>query len=243
MRLGLSSAAAPAATLEELVAACAARGLVSLELRAGDGHGIAARDDDRVLVAQALTRAATAGVTITGYSTDGAGDTGQLARLSQALGAPILVSCECDVEERIERARAIMDGAGRALVLASGGASTWHAAVAAAGLDFAWEVDAACGDVSADADLMLRQEPALRYIRLVGGGPESTMQEGRGIGTLMGRLALAGYDGPLVLAPSSTRYRVAWETWLGRRGGWGCGGRSSAAELVHLPVRTATGST
>ena len=27
----------------------------------------------------------------------------------------------------------------------------------------------------------------------------------------------------LILAPSSTRYRVAWETWLGRRGGWGCG--------------------
>jgi hypothetical protein len=216
---------------------------VSLELRAGDGHGIDARDDDRALVAQALTRAAAAGVTITAYRTDGAEDTEQLARLSQALAAPILVSRECGIEERIERARAIMDGAGRALVLASGDASMWHAAVAAAGLDFAWEVDAACGDVSEDADLMLRQEPALRYIRLVGGGPESTMQEGRGIGTLMGRLALAGYDGPLVLAPSSTRYRVAWETWLGRRGGWGCGGRSSAAELVRLPVRTVTGGT
>src|SRR5690606_6031469 len=137
-----------------------------------------------------------------------------------------------------------IDAGGRALVLASGQPGDWHAAVHAAGLDYGWEIDSACGDVSAHADLVLkRQEPALRYIRFIGGGPETSMQEGRGIGTLMGRLALAGYDGPLVLAPSATRYRVAWETSLGRRGGWGCGSKAAAPDLVHLPVRTATGGT
>lgn len=244
MRLGLSSAAAPDASLDDLAAACAARGLPALELRAGDGHGIDADGDWSRAVAAALASAATAGVTIAGYRTDAATDAEQLARLSQALGAPVIVSCECSIDQRAERARAIIDAGGRALALATGQPATWHPAAHAAGLDYGWEIDTASGDVSEHAQFVLeRQGPALRYIRLIGGGPETSMQEGRGIGTLMGTLALAGYDGPLVLAPSSTRYRVAWETWLGRRGGWGCGSTAAAPDLVRLPVRTETGGT
>jgi hypothetical protein len=156
MRLGLSSAAAPDAGLDELLAACTLRGLSTLELRAGDAHGIAVAGDWSAAVSAGLAAAAEARVTIAGYRT-------------------------------------------------------------------------------------IAAEVALRYIRFIGGGPEAALQEGRGIGTLMGRLALAGYNGAVILAPSATRYRVAWESWLGRRGGWGCGSKSAAAELVHLPVRTATG--
>lgn len=242
MRLGLSSAAAPTAGAEDLVAACAARGLAALELRAGDGHGIEVQGDWSQQVAELLDTAARASVGVVAYRATDSTDAESLARLSQALDAPIIVADECDVGERIDRAQRIVDAGGRALVRASGDASAWHATLSASGLDCAWEVDATCSDVAAAADLMLRNaDPALRYIRLVGGGPEASLQEGRGIGTLMGRLALAAYDGPVVLTPSSTRYRVAWETWLGRRGGWGCGSKASAPELVHLPVRTATG--
>jgi hypothetical protein len=243
MRLGLSSAAAPHASLDELATACAARGLSTLELRAGDGHGIDADGDWSLAVADLLATTATAGVTIAGYSTDALDDADQLARLSQAMAAPILVS-DGSIGQRIDRVRAITDAGGRALVLASGSPAAWLPTVRAARLDFGWEVDAACGDVSEFAASVLKpQDAALRYIRFIGGGPETTMQEGMGVGTLMGTLALAGYDRPLVLTPSSTRYHVAWETWLGRRGGWGCGSRAASPELVRMPVRTATGGT
>ncbi|HSK21169.1 MAG TPA: hypothetical protein VK912_18585 [Longimicrobiales bacterium] len=237
MKLGLSSAAAPESGAEDLVTACAARGLTALELRAGDGHGVEAGDEARI--ADLLALAAGANVDIAGYRAADSRDAASLARLSKALCTAIIVADECDTAERIHRARRIVDAGGRALVAASGAPRAWHSALTASGLDYAWEVDAASGDVSDAAETVLRQ-PGLRYIRFVGGGPESSLQEGRGIGALMGGLALAAYDGPVILAPSSTRYRVAWETWLGRRGGWGCGSKSSAPELVHLPVRTAT---
>ena len=239
MRLGLSSAAAPAAGAEDLVTACAARGLTALELRAGDGHGIETGDHVSARAADLLARAAEASIDIAGYRAADSRDAASLARLSQALCTAIIVADECDTAERIHRARRIIDAGGRALVAASGAPPSWHAALAASGLDYAWEVDVAGGDVSEAAEPVLRQ-PGLRYIRFIGGGPEASLQEGRGIGTLMGSLALAAYDGPVILTPSSTRYRVAWETWLGRRGGWGCGSKTSAPDLVHLPVRTVT---
>jgi hypothetical protein len=241
MRLGLSSAAAPNAGLDELLAACTRRGLSTVELRAGDAHGIADDGDWAAPVASGLAAAAQARVTIAGYQTAAPSNPWQLARLSEALGCPILVPDEGDISSTIARARRISAAGGRALVLARGPALAWHPAITRSGLEYGWEVDAGCGDVAADAEMVLQAEPALRYIRFIGGGPEATLQEGRGIGTLMGRLALAGYDGAVILAPSSPRYRVAWESWLGRRGGWGCGSRTADAELVHLPVRTATG--
>lgn len=44
MRLGLCSAVAPGAGLEELLMAVRRRGLSGLELRAGDAHGVAPED-------------------------------------------------------------------------------------------------------------------------------------------------------------------------------------------------------
>lgn len=237
MRLGLSSAAAPDADLGELIAACGARGLGALELRAGDGHGLEAIGNDAI-----AERLANAGVAIVAFRTESSDNAFQLARLSAELDVAIVTADDCGIEERIERTRRIIEQGGRALVCGRGPASGWHPAVTASGLDFAWEIDAHGADLAADADRVLGgTTAALRYIRFIGGGPESTLHEGRGIGTLMGRLALAGYDGPLILAPSSPRYRVAWATWLGRRGGWGCGSKVADTTLVTLPTRSAAG--
>lgn len=38
--------------------------------------------------------------------------------------------------------------------------------------------------------------------------PEGSAQEGLGVGSLMARLAVAGFGGTVALAPSSERYRV-----------------------------------
>jgi sugar phosphate isomerase/epimerase len=243
MRLGLSSAAAADASFGDLAAACALRGLSDIELRAGDGHGIDAGAGAAAAVSAVLAAAAATGVRIAGYrSDDAAAEPAQLARLSEALGSCILVADEGEITDRIARAGRIRKHGGRSLVLARGPAGDWRDAIAGAGADYGWEIDAGRTDLAADADIVLREEgPAVRYIRFSGGGPEASLQEGRGIGTLMGRLALAGYTGPIILAPSSTRYRVAWASWLGRRGGWGCGSRAADPELVHLSARAVTG--
>src|SRR5690606_7561036 len=124
---------------------------------------------------------------------------------------------------------------GQALVATHGPADDWMRVLRDAGAPFAWDVDASARDVTADAILVLRDSSIVpACIRLIGGGPEAAMLEGHGIGNLMGRLALAGFDGAVVLAPSADRYRVAWSTWLGRRGGWGCGSKAEDRDLVRL---------
>ena len=103
------------------------------------------------------------------------------------------------------------------------------------GFEVAWDADGWGGDLGlAGARLLALAGPWLRHIRIAGGGPEAALQEGRGVGALMARLALAGYDGVLILSPGAPAYRVAWETWLGQRGGWGCGSRASDPSLVVL---------
>jgi hypothetical protein len=124
---------------------------------------------------------------------------------------------------------------GGTVALVRGPAAGWLDDIDSAGRECAWEIDCNAFDPGDDAaEVLARLGARLRYIRLIGGGPEAVMQEGRGIGALMSRLALAGYNGALILTPSSPRYRVAWETWLGRRGGWGCGSEASDPAVVRL---------
>lgn len=231
MRLGISSAAAPDASFDELLSACVQRGLGALELRAGHGHGLSA-GVGAALAADARERAADAHIVIAGYRTDDATDAAALAALSRALGAPVIVAGSGTVEERIERVHAIVAAGGDAILAARGAAREWAGHVQT-GPDFVWDADPLTTDVATELEHVLAGAPP-RAIGLQGGGPESAMHEGRGVGALMGRLALAGYRGPLILAPSSTRYRVAWETWLGRRGGWGCGSSGDERSLTAL---------
>ena len=108
-------------------------------------------------------------------------------------------------------------------------------AIAAVGLALAWDATPAETPIGAQAQTLLSaHSDRLRHITLLGGGPEAVTQEGRGVGELMGWLALSGFTGTVALAPGNPRYHVAWQAWLGRRGGWGCGSKSADRTLVNL---------
>lgn len=232
MVLGLSSAAAPDAALGELLEAAARRGLGAVELREGDAHGVTP-DDDGPGITAALAEAAVAGIRISGYRIGRTGHDLAMARLSHTLGVPIVLDGP-DVAVRMDRAvRLRRAGADVAVVVRGASAPEDAVILAASGLALAWDADPRAGSLDLMLESLLRCSPGeVRHIRLFGGGPEVAMQDGRGVGEMMRRLALAGYDGTLILAPSTTRYRVAWRQWLGRRGGGsGCGSRNA-----DLPV-------
>jgi len=236
MRLGLSSAAAPDATLDELLAACGRRGLTGLELRDGDAHGGGA-EESTLAGLLILERAARAGIAITGLraGTESSIDR-RAARRAESLGAPLIVEVGDDPRAGVRLVlRLAADGPEVVVGLRGDVATETIEAVVSAGLELAWDADPAAASVGRTAERVLAVAgDRLRHVRVLGGGPETAMHEGRGIGELMGRLALARYSGSVILAPSSPRYRVAWETWLGRRGGSGCGSKSSAPSLVAL---------
>lgn len=235
MRLGLSSAAAPDASLDELLVACRRRGLDVLELGEGDRHGIRGGPDG-IGGAEARQMAADAGVALVGFRSSGVGDDLRVARLAAAAEAPVLVGGDGPVAARVERALDLAaSGADAAIVVTGEAVFEDLGPVTAAGLDVAWDAAPEGGGLGAVAEWLLAAAgDRLRHIRVLGSGPEAVMQEGRGVGELMARLALGRYRGCVVLAPSSPRYRVAWQHWLGRRGGWGCGSRTADPSLVRL---------
>ena len=95
MRLALSSAAAPDASLEELLDACARRGIDALELEEGHGHGLDADTVSSEAAAEAAARAADAGVDLAGFRLaiplPRAADAAGLIGFARALGAPLHV--------------------------------------------------------------------------------------------------------------------------------------------------------
>ena len=243
MRLGLSSAAAPEASLDELLDACRERGLVALELREEDGHGVSgAPGGIGGVAAQRLARAA--GVAITAFRSRTGGEDLALARVAAGAGAPVLVAGSCCLPSRAERGAGLASAGAEIAVTVQGDVPYEELERAlACECQLAWDVDVAGGNVGATAARVLDAlGDRLRHVRMLGGGPEAAMHEGKGVGELMGRLALAGYDGSLILAPSSTRFRVAWQSWLGRRGGWGCGSRQEDPSLVNLDVALTGGA-
>lgn len=246
MRLGLSSAAAPDAALDDLLLACQRRGITALVLEELHGHGLdpTAGATDAAFDARRL--AADAGIALAGFrlaswTVPSAGrEASAIAEFARALGSPAIVPAYGDVPRAAALAASLeRAGAGSCLALPTTGAVT-HLDVLDArpewrGLSLAWDADPGVAHLSdLAAGLLSRAGSRLRHVRLLGGGPEATAQEGQGIGALMARLALVGFSGTLALAPSSPRYRVVWDAWLGRRGGWGCGGASEDRELVRL---------
>lgn len=117
MRLGLSSTAAPDAHLDELLEACARRGLRALELRDGDEHGVSDRPHG-IGGAAARERAHAAGVVISGFRSEDADGDLRLVPLATAAGAPILVGGGSSMASRVERALALdASGVGVAVVI------------------------------------------------------------------------------------------------------------------------------
>lgn len=236
MRLGLCSSAAPDATLTELFEVAARRGLSALELRDKDGHGLTP-ETEAIIGAVAAGRAVADNVEITAYRSTEDGHDLWLARLSEALDAPILLDAPAVVHARLNRAFGILEVGGRVAVVIRGDEYLADAVQAEeAGVDVAWDASPSQEHVGDRLTALLDTiGPRLRHVRLLGGGPEAAAQEGHGVGAAMGRLALAGYSGTVILAPSSARYRVAWRSWLGRSGGWGCGSKTTDATRVQLP--------
>jgi hypothetical protein len=236
MRVGLSSAAAPEAFFDELLAACLRSGMRTVELEAGHAHGIDVHRASPELAAAARARAVAAGVTIAAFRPEDPGSA-RLPALATALGAPVLIpfhgvrAVKANMPEAVE-VIAVLPGDRDPLAALE---ELDAASAPGVALPLAWDADPATGFVATSAAGFLeRAGGRLRHIRLQGGGPEASMQEGRGVGALMARLALAGFGGTVVLAPSSERYRVIWSAWLGRRSGWGCGSQAERRELVTL---------
>lgn len=241
MKLALSSAAAPDLALADLVGACERRGLGALELVATHAHGL----HPTLPAAEALRLAAAArerGVDLVAYrDEDGQRAHGvDAARFAAALGIVVVVPLGALAPATALIAAGHYADAGATLLLAVDGrpetvepALRLVRAAPAGALGIAW--DAAPGPALVQArETLERIGPALRHIRLLGGGPEAAGNEGAGIGPLMGALTLARYTGAVAIAPSTPRYRIAWSLWLGRRG-WGCG---SAGESSLTPLST-----
>jgi hypothetical protein len=227
MRLGLGSGADPNATAAELAEACARRGLSVMEVSAADAAAFTS-------LAEFSSADLGRGVTLVGILS-GKAATDEATATAQRLGVPLIMDRGGDNAAAV--AAAIVGGVANVSVmpLMQGRAWDWLQLLPAS-MPFAWQVDESVSDPAGDAARLLRHGSGPALIRLVGGGPETALQDGRGVGALMRVLALAGYAGPLVVTPSSRRYRVAWAGWLGRRGGWGCGSSADAKGTASLTL-------
>lgn len=242
MLLSLSSGALPESDIEGLIEACEHRGFVALELREGDGHGVAPEaTGDMAGSLTSLGILAGTNLRVAGYEIDGPGDATSdvrlrgLAAIGGALDTMLVVGARSSAEiaHRISMAARLRAmGVDAGIVVRGETAVEEAGTVHTAGFPFVWEVDASWEPVGQRAQALLpAYAAAMRYVRLLGAGPESELHTGSGIGQLFGLLAQGRFGRPVVLAPSTPAYRSAWERWLGRRT-WGCGGASGAG----LPV-------
>ena len=240
----LSSNAAGEAKLAELLAACSRRGLAGVELVEGDAHGLVPAMESHCLDA-VDTALETTRVQIVALRVAAASDPDLIAAyaaLAARYGSALVVPGEGVDAEAANRLGAIARAAGARLLFSHDSDVSAAAALrecievadAAEHLGLAWEVRPADDDPEALPAVMAAAGAHLSYVRLHGGGPESVQQTGRGVGSLIARLTLARFAGPLVLTPSTTRYHYIWRAWLGAGKGWGCGSKKSDPSLVAL---------
>jgi hypothetical protein len=224
--------AAPGMEPEALLDACTRRGLAGVELAAGADAGDLARwcaaADERGLTVASLAAPDLAA----------AGDE-TLVRTAAAHGVPVTVPGTAALAGLGEVAGRYAAASGT-LLLAHGTRQAAAAALLEAAEEagdavaLAWEVHPDSDPRGCASAVVAAAGPRLRLVRLYGGGPEAHAQTGLGLGTLMGRLALARYGGPIVLSPSRPEFRTAWKHWLQVGRGWGCGSRTADDSLVTL---------
>lgn len=228
MRTALSSAVAPRASLNDLLAGLARHGLDALELRMGDQHTLDASANASTLTSakQLIT---SAGAQVVGFLDELGTDPQSVAGLVHAFDSRLLLGTSLPIDQRLESARKAKDaGIPVAIVVGGTNAAQEAAQVKASGYSVVWEAHPALSSLGDTCQAVMQASgDSLVGVRLCGGGPESQLHEGRGIGTLMAKLALSGYTGFLSITPSDRKYHILWETWLGRRGGWGCGSKAS----------------
>ncbi len=241
MRLLLSSDALPAAPFDVLVEAARRRHLAGLELRLdrGQGHGAdATACAARQGVGAACFAEAPADPSVSWlllpYEAPLALRT-VWAGAAARLGAGVLL--HRPTPERPATPTALVHGTDPDEACRS---ARW---AEANGTGTAWEVRPSAFDADRWGAVLEATGPRLAHVRLVGAGPEAQTAKTEaggasdGTGWLLGRLALRGYGGTVALAPSSPAALPAWESWLRRGRGWGCG---TAAERRAVARTRAT---
>jgi uncharacterized protein (DUF2249 family) len=225
MGLSLSTAAAPALSLDALDAACRARGL--------DGEEIAidARDDVDTLVARVV--ASRARVVALRAETFDPALAPAWARAAAKLGVPLSVPPDVVARAALRELAAVFAKAGARLLLGHGTSLDEVVALADAiagsgapeALGLAWEVRPSSESLAEASAVLFAADAHLGLVRLHGGGPEQHEQDGRGVGSLLVDLALAAYGGPIVLCPSRPELLPKWSRWLASEKSAGCGHR------------------
>lgn len=230
MTLSLSTAVAPDLSLDELAAACRARGLEGLEhvvdaggawarrveaIRASGTRVVALRAevlDGRSAEALA-TVSAELGVPVSISHRFAAGELGAIAKVFERAGGRLLLGHGTKLDEVLDRL-AVIDalGAPRALGLA-------------------WELRPATERLHEAGAVLLAARERLGLVRLHGGGPEQRAQDGLGIGPLLVDLALTAYAGPIVMCPSAPAELPRWRQWLASKKGT-CSGHLHDARVV-----------
>lgn len=229
MRLSLSSAAAPDASLAELLAASVRRGFGALELDLVHSHGVNLESAHADLDA-ARSQFQYAGIEICGISGL------SLERSDVCTAVDIAADLEAPLILREDLLSEAAGGRAELLTRHRTDVEQVQDLVEKYDLGLAWDFRPEEDDPGAVPEVIAAAGSRLKYVRLYGGGPEAARQEGHGVGAFMARLTLARYGGPLVLTPSTTKYHYAWGAWLGRAGGWGCGSKTSDPSLVTLSV-------
>jgi hypothetical protein len=211
MILALSSAAAPRATLSELLHGCVRRGLQGVHLIEGHAHGVSLESSDSALL-DVRAEIEDHGLALT-----------SLHAVSRRAVTP-------------ERAAAVTQIARVPLVMALDETpNDWTDAFQhAGGLHVAGlSLDATRGNVM-DAARAWPNRELPSHITLHGAGPEAARYEGHGIGSLMTRLSLDAWQGVLVLAPTGKAVLPVWKAWLEHGRSWGCGSHKSDPSLVTI---------
>jgi hypothetical protein len=245
MKLGLSSAVAPDLSLQELAEACARRGLGAIEMVIGEGNTPAAAlclSLETALGPAPGAEPLLAGILWDRLEAPGFGDA---LKLAASAGVPLVVRASTLVLAAPPLPHHAAEGT--LLLLHEGPADGIAGLIqlrdeitAASGwnVEIGWQVDPRRDGPARMESVLSEINDRLRYIRLLGGGPEALGQTGQGIGNLVGRLALLRYGGPLILSPSDHRLERAWAHWLGHRAGWGCGSKGADPSLVTFSSRS-----
>lgn len=236
MKLSLSTAAAPGGEFDTFDEACRARGLEGIELVIGPG-------DDVPTLAARLAAARVRVVALRVETLDGI-PLADLARLSGALSLPLSLPLGIVAGISLTDLARTFTEAGGTLLLGFATDLDQVLAVTTAlretnappDVGLAWELRPSSEDLGVSGAVLLTARERLGLVRLYGGGPEQRDQDGRGVGPLFVDLALSGYGGPIVLAPSRPEELPRWHKWLTSKNVVGCGSARATGEM-ELDVR------
>jgi uncharacterized protein (DUF2249 family) len=227
MGLALTSKAVPELPLEALDAACRQRGLDGEELV------LSAGDD--------LERLPSSGARILALRVEGleVPSAPPLARLSAKMQIPVSVPADAVAPEALPAITAEFSRVGGRLLLGQGSqldemlalAGRIRELKAGSDLGIAWEVRPSTEGLADAGAILFAIRDLLGLVRLYGGGPEQSEQDGLGVGGLLTDLALSKYTGAIVLCPSRPEKLPRWAEWLASRKIAGCGSKTEVRSI------------